>query len=605
MKVAPTYLAMGLLGLGGVLMAETSWASWLETHVVSDDIHVEVERSGAAVVDHAITLRVHGGPLRSFDLAGVDGDAVPLADGNVIPAHAEGLLGLPIPLAVSLRPDGALRINVDSPKGVSRGLFLFHVRYRTSLLAGDRVERDGAMLRLRWTGPAFPDGIDNARCTFVLPAAPTEPRVGRAPSSLDGEPDRGDDDEVGAFLATVKRSPDRDEVELVRPHMARGEAVTWTLRVDPRALGQTGDPRLRIPEPAPERQRIPQPAQVPFAALASAVMLVFSTLVGLKARQVGKAAEAAGVKMRPLLPIGTPLRILLSGPLLAAGAAMQLFLDDPRWGTGLVLLAMALTCYLHPKWRPDPRGPGRWLPLSDDDAFPRVPRPKGAWLDASTRNGAIVLAFGIAACLAAAYFVRPLSSYGAYVVLFDSAVLFALFGTGRIADLPPDPITGPGPRLLAVARRLRKLPSLRVVACGRFPDGSQRFDELRLVCSPRLPRRGLSGIEIGYGTVSGGGGFILLPEVLVRVIDGSPCHEAFVALFPRHRWVRGRKADERVAVVRPRLPTIRMTAELAARLVEHARDSGAPKSLRPPAPARSETALRIPAPPREPRLQLS
>jgi hypothetical protein len=585
MKVLARQLASFLVMVAASSGARKASASWLETHVMSDDIHVEVERSGAAVIDHAITMRVHGGPLRSFDLVGVDADAAPLPDATVISAQSEGLLGLPIPLSVSLRPDGALRINVDSPRGVMRGLFLFHVRYRTNLLAKERVERDGAMLRIRWTGPSFPDGIDNARCTFVLPSAPTEPRVGQAPAlGTEGAADLADDEEGASFLSTFKRWPDRDELELVRLHMARGEAVTWSLRVDPRALGQTGDPRLRVPPPAPPRPLVPEPARVPLAALASGLMLVFSTLVGIKARQVARATQAAGVKMRPLLPIGTSLRILFAGPLFAAGVVSQLALEDPRWGTGLVLLSMALSTYLHPKWRPEPRGPGQWLPLSDEEAFAPPLRPRHAWLDASTRGGAIGLVFGVALCLAAAYFVRPLSSYVAYVILFDGAILFPLFGTGRRSELPPDPIAGPGFHLFPIARGLRKLEQVRTSACARLLGGSTRFDELRLLAAPRLPRRGFLGIEIGCAPFQGSGGFIQLPEILVRVIDGSPCHEAFVRLFPQKRWVRGRKADERVAIVCPRLPTTRMTIALAARLLDHARDPQAPRSLRPPAP---------------------
>jgi hypothetical protein len=590
MKAWPAKLAASVLAWGLSASPTAARASWLETHVTEDEVHVEVDRTGSAVVEHAITMRIHGGPLRSFDVAGVDPDAVPLADASVISARTEGLLGLPVPLGLSMRPDGALRVNVESPRGISRGLFLFRIRYRTNLLVKDRVERDGAMLRVRWTGPSFPDGIDNVRCTFVFPAAPTEPRPGHADPGTDRASELADEDEEGAFISTVKRYPDRDEVELLRPHVARAEAVTWSVRVDPRALAETGDPRLRPMTPPPPRQLVPPETRVPFVALGSALMLGFSMLVGLKARQTGKATRAAGLSMRPLLPIGTPLRILLSGPLLTLGIFLQLVLDDPLWGTGLVLGAMAVTSYLPPRWRPQPRGPGRWLPLSDTEAFAVRLRPRQAWLDAGTRWGALLLGAGIAACLTAAYFVLPVSSYAAHLILFDSAALVPLFGTGCLRGLPPEPLSGPAPRLFAIARELRKRPALRAVPCGRLPDGSDRFDELRLVVSPRLPHRGLAAIEVGYALVQGAGGFIQIPEVLVRVVDGSPCHEAFVGLLRGHRWVRGRKADERVAVVRPRLPTIRMTTALALRLAEHARDAGDAKSVRPKTPVSRRAA---------------
>src|SRR5258706_1039323 len=113
MKV-PRGVHSWLIGLCLWLTAGTSWA-WVETHVIADDIRVDVERSGAAVIDHAITMRIQGGPLRSFDIAAADGNVTPLGDGTVISAQTEGLLGLPIPLGITPRPDGALRVNIESP----------------------------------------------------------------------------------------------------------------------------------------------------------------------------------------------------------------------------------------------------------------------------------------------------------------------------------------------------------------------------------------------------------------------------------------------------------------------------------------------------------
>src|SRR5258708_33833735 len=120
----------------------------MERHVIAHDIRVDAQRSGAGVIDPAITRRIQGGPLRSFDIAAADGDVTPLGDGTVNSAQTEGLLGLPIPLGVTPRPDGALRVNIESPRGISRGVFLFHVRYRKNLLAGESIRREGAMLRV-------------------------------------------------------------------------------------------------------------------------------------------------------------------------------------------------------------------------------------------------------------------------------------------------------------------------------------------------------------------------------------------------------------------------------------------------------------------------
>src|SRR5438445_930023 len=145
MKVAGGIFG-GFLGLG-IWLAASPAAAWVETHVISDDVRVEVERSGQAMIDHAITMQIKGGPLRSFDLALGDTDLSPL-EGTAVSAQTEGLLGLPVPLTVTPRPDGALRVNVESTRGLSRGAFLFHVRYAKSLLAQGGIRRDGAMLRV-------------------------------------------------------------------------------------------------------------------------------------------------------------------------------------------------------------------------------------------------------------------------------------------------------------------------------------------------------------------------------------------------------------------------------------------------------------------------
>src|SRR5882724_2855507 len=250
MKVSRIPLGwLAALGLG--LAASPASAGWVETHVTADDVRIEIDRGGSASIDHAITMQVKGGPLRSFDLALADADVTPF-EGTVISAQTEGLLGLPVPLVITPRPDGALRVNIESTKGLSHGAFLFHVRYKKNLLAHDDIRRDGAMMRVGWTGPSWQEGLDNAKCTFVLPAAPTEPRPpGVAPS---GDLfDDGSDDEVRVFNSDVRRYTDRDEIELIRAHVARGEAVHWSVRIDPRALGDVNDPRLRPPPPPAAR----------------------------------------------------------------------------------------------------------------------------------------------------------------------------------------------------------------------------------------------------------------------------------------------------------------------------------------------------------------
>jgi hypothetical protein len=319
----------------------------------------------------------------------------------------------------------------------------------------------------------------------------------------------------------------------------------------------------------------------------------FSLLVGIKARQVAQHARGSATP-RPLVPLPTSLRVLLGGPALAGGVALQLRLDDPRWGTLAVLSALALASYRRPLWRRAPRGPGQWLLLADGEAFAESLPAKGAWLDAGTVGGRVLLLAALSGAAALTYWVARASTYHAYLVAFDATVLLAVFGTGRLADLPPHPIAGPGPRLGRIARQLRGRAGIRAVAWARLPDGGDAFDELRLLCAPKVPLRGFVGIEVGLVAVTGAGGLFYLPELLVRVIDGSPSHDAFRNVRPGARWLRGRRAEERVMTLSPRLPTLVMTAALALRLVEHARDL-APPSIAPRDAPSPKVGARAPA----------
>ena len=305
----PRQIAAWLVGLGLWLMTGPA-AAWAEMRLIADDVQVDLDRSGSAVVHHRIRMRIVGGPLRSFDLVGVPKDATPLEDGTVTSAQLEGVVGAPMALEVAARPEGGLRVGIASPRGLSRGIFLFHVRYRRNLLAAGEIRRDGAMLRVRFVSPGWSEGRDNARCTFVLPIGPTEPRPPTLPLR-DDDGDREGVGEAGIFISEVKRSADHDEVELVRPHVARDEAVNWSVRIDPRALGDILDARLRpLSAPPPVVAGPSAERRLGYFAAGAVLLMGFSVLVGCKARQVARHARDIAVP-RPLIPIGAAPRILL------------------------------------------------------------------------------------------------------------------------------------------------------------------------------------------------------------------------------------------------------------------------------------------------------
>jgi hypothetical protein len=454
-----------------------------------------------------------------------------------------------------------LRLAVDDAKGLGRGTYLLKFRYRTDLVKGGALERDGTMVRLRWLGPRLPAGLDGAKMTVVLPAAPTEPRA--------GERDDLGLSTTGAFMTTTRRFPDRDEVELVRPHVAKAEQVAWAVRIDPRSLGEINDPRVR-PLPSSSVQAIvrteSRERQV-FLAVAAGVAILFTALTAIKGRQVEIHAKAAQSVARPFFLAPVHVRAFFAGPAVALGVGLQLLIDPPVIGTFFLLVAMLLMAHRTPLARPAARGPGRWLPIAESEAFPAAPRPRDAWLDISTRGGKGAFVLAILALSVAGWATHQVSPYHASLVGLDGLMLLALFFTGRASEFAPTVAAGPVPFLRDLTRRLRaaKL-DLKVVPWARFPQGQASHDELRLLVMPKAPLRGLNGIEIGATFPVGAGGPIVCPEVLVRVVEESDAERKVRQLAPFGRWVRGRRPGELVLAIEPRFGAWKMAYVLVRSL---------------------------------------
>jgi hypothetical protein len=201
----------------------------------------------------------------------------------------------------------------------------------------------------------------------------------------------------------------------------------------------------------------------------------------------------------------------------------------------------------------------------------------------STREGKVIFLLLLGAVLAGAAVVWRTEPYYAYLMALDTAPLLAIFGTGRMAELPPDPAAAPAGFLRGVAKRTLKLLQAkgvegRAIGRVRIPDGSPDADELRLGLVPKAPIPGFLGIEVGVVYVPGTGGPIGFPEVLLRVTVGSACEAAMEGLAKHGKSMRGRKVNERVVLFTPRLPTARMTAAIAAALVRAATIKPAPKA---------------------------
>lgn len=563
-------IAAALLGAAWLASASVSSAAWLETRVKSHTTQIDVESRGTATVTQELVLSVRGGPLKTFEIAGADADAEMLPGASVVPIVKYGVPA-PIPLTIERQDDGTLRIEVEREKGLFTGSYTFRFAYRTALLARDRIRRRGAAAEVEWIGPRFSDGIDVAKVIFRLPEGSATPTLAQGNDA--------DDAALGsAFLASVRHVGGKVELEVVRPHVARGEPPLWRLVTEPKIF--EGLPPKANELPAERAARI-VPVELPaeragFALSALLVAAFYALLVLLKWRLAAADSRAANATARPLVKLPAPLRAALAGASLGAAALLGALGDFPNVASLGLLAAVALAWLRTPLSSPKPRGPGHWFVLTDAEAF-EGPRQKtrGRWLDAAKWPGLALLALLFAAFGAGAHWLAPHSPYHALALLLGSLALLPVFGTGGARGLPVERVAAARGGLSRIKRRLLGLPLAKVVAWARIPDGSQEPDELRLMVRPRAALDGLTSIEVGMEFPATFVGFCGEPFVLVRVREGSAAEGALPASAS---WQRGRRVDERVAVFRLGIPSnagcVRLLQQLAKLLQNPNGESG-------------------------------
>lgn len=588
----PSALFATALALGSLALPRSAWA-WVDTRIAGDDVRVDIAKDGSARVEHKITLRISGGPLRALDLRGVDADAVPETDGYVIPSKdaASGSLAQAEPVSIEMLPpsnrtqeDGSkepsvMRIRFDADKGLSKGAFVVFVRYKTELFRRGLIRRDGSMAQLHWSGLSWNDGFDSARATFILPSGPTEPRPDETATSETG--DGATATPPPSTLSTLRRGTGRDELELLRPYAPKGEAVDWRVRFDARALDATAAKTPTDDATAPAAPNSVTSARRDFLFLGAGLLFVlYSLVVALKSREVSRSTAAAGATARPLIPLPSYVRAVAAGASLVAGLSLQLFMRTGTLGALFVALAAALSMFRAPEVPSASRlrGPGSWLPISEDEAFARLPRRTGTYLDVSTRAGKALLFVTLVLLGVAVYFVSERSLYHAYLLGFDVVTIFAIFCTGRQSDVPLDAVSYAKPFLNGVTKKLRKAlrksgEEVRIIPRIRLPEGSALADEMRIALVPRSPLTGFVGLEIGVVSAPSAEAAVHSPEIILRVATGSPCEEALAAMLEQGKNQRGRRSSERAITFAPRLPTTWMTADLALALLAALREA--------------------------------
>lgn len=541
--------------------------AWIETSIRSDAVVLDIGPDGRTEVHHELVMRIKGGPLKGFELPGVDSDAQPLPNATVSPVNGASASDVD-PLLLELRDDGTLRVDIDNPKGLRRGTYLFKFSYRTDLSQRGGLSPRGNGVAVRWVGPRFADGVDSVRVVFRVPAAPEAPQLTKQPAQ-----DSTLADPAGVFLSTLRRASDKDELEVVRPHVAKGEPVVWEVTTARRAFPAFSTDEAVPAEPtkappvSPERRAL-------FLGALLAVALVYALFVFFKGRALARSAKERQAEPRALVPMPLALRAVLAGVALAGAVSVALSTTHPTLAAALILVAMVLATQLAPSPIPVPRPPGKWLPLTEEEAFaaPASPLP-GRLFDAGSMPGFVLFVLLLASFVAAALWLLPRSVYHALMLLLASACLLPIFLTGRASTLPADRARAPMRVLHWMSRRLRRLEGLKVVPWARIPDGDGQPDELRLLVVPRRAAAGLSAVEVGLEYDVSGAGTMALPWVIVRAREGSRAHGLLAAHVS---WTRGRRSDERVAVLWPALPTRQSTLSLVQELVQLLadRDSG-------------------------------
>jgi len=529
-------------------IASPASAYYEEAHTTGDEARVQVDANGAARVEHVVAWHLVAGQVHFVDVAQTSSQTPGAVVAPEPAASVTGEDGKVYPATLVPRDGNGLRVVFEEPKGLRHGRYKLRFAYREDLAASHAFTRDGAMWRLAWSGLTFVDGYDGAKVTFDLPPSVDEPRA------VEGEAEQG-------ILSSLRRAQDRDELELVKPHVAKREVLTWAIRVAPRAFPGVRDPALRPPPLRPPVVVRPRVAPVLIFLGALALGLAFAALARKKAARFDRLCRARGVTALGLLPLSLDLRAALAGACLGAGVLLEAE-SAPTAGAACVAGAMLLSALRRPASSPAPRGPGRWLALRPAEAFPRV---EGDVFDPMSLRGALA-ALGVLAALgglgAALYRIAP---HAPFVVALDAFALLPLVATGRASQLPPDAAAGAS-WLRRLFARLGKDKSLRVVPWARVPTGRSEPDEVRVLAMPRAAMPGLVGIEVGLAFWRAASGYGSTPEILVRVHESTAASARMTTLASFVRPVPGRVPEERVYRLLPRLPTRDGAVRLVARL---------------------------------------
>ncbi len=527
--------APALLGaFATCLLAASPAHAATETHETARDVRIAVQSNGSAVVDETLHVHFFFGGWKGLDVPNVEPDALPESDATIT-----SIEGGTFPAHLVMVPPNALHLDALDPKAIKKGDYAIHFRYRTDLVQNHEVARDGALWRVSWTSPPVSEGIDGSRVVFDFPAAPTEP------AAVD---ESGNGDAAG-FLATLRRGSDRDELELVRLHVARGEAITWSARIDPKALASVHDPLLRPP---------PQPRVIevdPLARFGGPWRAIFAAIFGAAFCIVGFARSRRLLGTTPAGPKSSLKSLIFVHPMFAGvfaaiaygvGVWLEL-IGSPRVAI-IVFAAASIAAMLRvePK-KQSPRGPGNWKAFSEDALLEHADARDA--FEVATLLGKISLGTLLGAATALTLALRSIDP-NAWLTVAPMTLPWLSFWFSGATNGDPD--------ARAAARELRRLfqslrkSGARVVPWGRVPVGRKKLDDLRLLVVPPTALPGLVGIEIAIAWLGSAGGFTPRFELFVRARDATAAAAKMSSLSRAVRIVTGRRPEERVYLLSPR-----------------------------------------------------
>jgi hypothetical protein len=525
--------------------------AWIETSVRSHQARVEVEADGHATIRHELVLKVRGGPMKFLEIEGIGTDIEPLPDALVRLATLGS--SSKWPLLISSLEDGGIRLRIGAERGLRGGTYLFHFAYKADLKDLGLISRGPFRSEVSWIGPRLTSGVDIAKVIFAVPR-------GKNPPGLLQSEDAGGE----VLLGELRRGENFDEVELVRAHLATGEPAIWKIEIDSEVL--TG-----VPSRVSEAQTPLSEASVQLRGRASGLndgvstlrllaalglSLTYGLLVFLKALWMGREAQRIDFREKPLIPGPPWFRGALSAVLVVVSAYFAL--DQRPWQAVMCAgFALFNATYLLPTRYVRARGPGRWIPMSDDRPAHEIKRPLVQIFETTNARGFLFFLVLTLPLVALAYRILPSSNYLALMTMIFALLLVPLFWTGRLRDLPQGPLAQARP-WLGVLRRALDAEVATAQLWGRVPalgDESspqndwQRADEARLRIVLVKTPPGLRALEISFEETAGAA---VSPCVVLRVTDDSLTKDRLPGEIP---WQRGRTSDERVALLRPTAPT--------------------------------------------------